>query len=80
MGDNEMKILPKHLIELGFKRYYNDRTFRIKVGKNVINEQMYLYIVIFEGSTCTWHINSFEQFPTIKTIKQVKNLLSICGF
>lgn len=73
-----MEITVEKLKELGFKRYYRDEVYRMKIGTDVINKPMYLTLVNFETSW-TWYINSFEQFTGLKTIDRLLCVLRAVG-
>ena len=72
-----MEITVEKLKELGFKRYYRDEVYRMKIGTDVINKPMYLTLVNFETSW-TWYINSFEQFTGLKNNRQI-TMRTSCG-
>lgn len=73
-----MEITTEKLKKLGFKRYYKDEVYRLKIGTDVINRPIYLTIVSFETSY-TWFINSYEQFKDLKTMKRLMSILHAVG-
>ncbi len=73
-----MEITTDKLKELGFKRYYRDEVYRLRIGNDILGKPMYLTLVNFE-TACTWYVNSFEQFTGLKTIDRLLCVLRAVG-
>lgn len=73
-----MEITTNKLKELGFKKYYRDEVYRLRIGNDGIGKPMYLTVVNFNTSW-TWYINSFEQFTGLKTIDRLMCVLRAVG-
>jgi|TARA_R110000803_G_scaffold126143_2_gene193615 hypothetical protein len=76
-----MEITIEELKKRGFKQYYNDRTYRLKLKTtNVIQEPIYLTLYSFETSF-TWSTSGgdMEQFKGLKTIKMLDIILKVLG-
>lgn len=74
-----MEITTNKLTKLGFKRYYRDEVYRLKIKNNVLNKPMYLTMVNFYDSW-TWFINPFEQFTGLKKLQTLKTIIKLVNY
>jgi hypothetical protein len=70
-----MIITTKRVKDLGFKRHYNDYTYRIRVGDPFLCQPKYLTICR-SGKIWVWWFNSMEQMPGMSKMTQLKGLIS----
>lgn len=78
-----MEITIEKLIELGFKKYYNDRTYRQYIGIDIVGKPMYLTLVKFERLdkriSWTWSINPMQQFTGLQKMDRLNSVLNAVG-